>query len=51
MVVVLPDRNLDPDRRVDWVGAAVVTIGLVLLQFSVSYAQDAPQGWKTSCEF
>jgi hypothetical protein len=49
-MVVLPDRNLDPDRRVDWIGAAIITLGLVLLQFSVSYAQDSPQGWKTGCE-
>lgn len=37
------------DRRVDWVGAALVTVGLVLLQFVVSAGETAPQGWKTPC--
>ncbi|KAL1411290.1 hypothetical protein Q8F55_002241 [Vanrija albida] len=35
------------DRRVDWVGAFLITAGLVLLQFSVSDAASAPKGWRT----
>lgn len=45
--VVLPDRHLDPDRRIDWAGAALITSGLVLLMFAISSAEAAPQGWKT----
>ncbi|KLT38369.1 MFS general substrate transporter [Cutaneotrichosporon oleaginosum] len=46
-LVVVPDRHLDTDRRVDWIGAAIITIGLVLLQFSISDAESASNGWKT----
>jgi MFS family permease len=48
--VVVPDRHLDTDRRVDWIGAGIITVGLVLLQFSISDAESAPNGWKTGCE-
>ncbi|TXT15777.1 hypothetical protein VHUM_00280 [Vanrija humicola] len=46
-LTILPDRGLDPDRRIDWIGAAVITVGLVLFQFSISDGESAPQGWKT----
>ncbi|WVF72288.1 hypothetical protein IAT40_007100 [Kwoniella sp. CBS 6097] len=45
---VPPDVEHTDDRRVDWIGAGLVTIGLVLLQFAISDGQIAPQGWKTS---
>lgn len=48
--VVIPDRHQDPDRRVDWIGAAIITVGLVLLMFSISDAESAPHGWKSGCE-
>jgi MFS family permease len=36
------------DRRVDWLGAFLVTAGLVLVIFALS---DGPvDGWKTSCQ-
>ena len=35
------------DKRLDWVGAMLVTVGLILLQFVISDGQGAPQGWKT----
>ena len=38
------------DRRVDWIGAALVTVGLIFIQFSVSAGETAPQGWATWCE-
>lgn len=49
-LVIIPDRHLDPDKRVDWIGALLVTCGLVLLQFSISYGPSASNGWKTGCE-
>lgn len=46
-----PDtRHLDPslDRRVDWVGAFLITAGLVLLVFSLGDGETAkPSQWKT----
>lgn len=35
------------DRRVDWLGAFLVTSGLVLICFVLSDGSTAPQGWKT----
>lgn len=49
-LVIIPDRHLDNDRRVDWIGAVLITCGLVLLQFSISYGPSASNGWKTGCE-
>ncbi|OCF39472.1 efflux protein [Kwoniella heveanensis CBS 569] len=46
--LVPADVSYTEDRRVDWIGAGLVTIGLVLLQFAISDGQIAPQGWKTS---
>jgi hypothetical protein len=38
------------DKRVDWIGAALVTVGLVCIQFSVSAGETAPHGWATGCK-
>ncbi|WRT70205.1 uncharacterized protein IL334_007200 [Kwoniella shivajii] len=37
----------DENKSVDWLGAALITIGLVCFLFAISDAQAAPQGWKT----
>ncbi|WWD15846.1 hypothetical protein CI109_100270 [Kwoniella shandongensis] len=48
-IFVIPkDLSLTNDKRVDWIGAALVTVGLVLLQFVISDGESAPNGWKTS---
>jgi predicted MFS family arabinose efflux permease len=46
-----PTRHAnDPmDRRVDWLGAFLVTAGLVLIVFVLSDGETSPNGWKTSC--
>ncbi|OJT07812.1 Drug resistance protein [Trametes pubescens] len=36
-----------PDRRVDWLGAFLVTAGLTLIIFVLSDGSIAPNGWKT----
>ena len=36
------------DRRVDWVGAALVTVGFVFITFALGEGSVAPAGWKTS---
>ncbi|KAK7040368.1 hypothetical protein VNI00_009838 [Paramarasmius palmivorus] len=44
------DRDLpstEPDRRVDWIGAGLVTVGLVLVVFVLGQGEIAPQRWKT----
>ena len=38
------------DRRVDWIGGGLVTIGLILLNFVIADAQNAANGWKTWCK-
>jgi len=38
------------DRRVDWIGGGLVTIGLILLNFVIADAQNASNGWKTWCK-
>jgi hypothetical protein len=47
--------NLRPDKegdmRVDWAGGALVTVGLILLLFVLADGVNAPNGWKTPCEW
>ncbi|OCF35415.1 efflux protein [Kwoniella heveanensis BCC8398] len=45
--VIPSDVAHSEDKRVDWLGAALVTVGLILLQFVISAGETAPQGWKT----
>jgi hypothetical protein len=48
---VLPRDTLKVvDPRLDWPGAVLVTVGLVLLMFVISDGQNAPNGWSTGCE-
>ncbi|OWZ80201.1 efflux protein [Cryptococcus neoformans Bt85] len=42
------DGSHSSDRRVDWIGAALVTVGLIFLLFAISDGENAPDGWKTS---
>ncbi|BEJ12831.1 hypothetical protein CspHIS471_0300050 [Cutaneotrichosporon sp. HIS471] len=47
-VFVPKDRlNPDADKRIDIPGAILVTAGLVLFQFSISYGSSTAKGWKT----
>ena len=39
------------DKRVDWVGAALVTVGMILMMFAISDGETAPRGWGTGCMF
>jgi hypothetical protein len=38
----------EEDHRVDWLGAFLISSGLVLVVFVLSDGETAPQGWKTS---
>lgn len=43
-----PDKvDWEADRRVDWIGAALVTAGLVLIVFVLGQGQIAPHQWRT----
>jgi hypothetical protein len=43
-----PDTpSAELDRRVDWLGAASITIGLVLVVFVLGEGETAPQKWAT----
>ncbi|WVW83189.1 hypothetical protein I302_105207 [Kwoniella bestiolae CBS 10118] len=42
------DRSHTQDKRIDWVGACLLTCGLGLFMFSINGAHGAPKGWKTS---
>ena len=41
----------EEDRRVDWIGAVLVTAGLVCIMFVLGQGELAPDGWKTGCEY
>lgn len=43
-------RSKNRDKRVDWVGAAVITTSLVLLLFVLAQGEVASNQWKTGCE-
>ncbi|WVQ71574.1 hypothetical protein IAR50_001114 [Cryptococcus sp. DSM 104548] len=47
MFIIPNDVPHTNDRRVDWLGAALVTVGLVFIQFGISDGEGAPNGWKT----
>ncbi|TFK47881.1 MFS general substrate transporter [Heliocybe sulcata] len=38
----------EEDKRVDWLGAALITTGLTLIVFVLSDGEIAPNGWSTS---
>ncbi|KAJ7206083.1 MFS general substrate transporter [Mycena pura] len=47
-LLIDPDLpSTEPDTRVDWLGALLVTSGLVLLVFVLGQGSLATQGWKT----
>ncbi|KAJ7140142.1 MFS general substrate transporter [Mycena filopes] len=47
-MVIDPDvPSTETDKRVDWLGAFLVTAGLILLVFVLGQGSIAPDGWKT----
>ncbi|KAG8923575.1 hypothetical protein FRC00_006067 [Tulasnella sp. 408] len=48
LVVPKDVRDENRDKRVDWVGAGLVTASLVLLLFALAQGEVAPSGWKTA---
>ena len=39
--------STESDKRVDWIGAALVTTGLALITFVLGQGELAPKGWRT----
>ncbi|KAG8768757.1 hypothetical protein FRC12_005390, partial [Ceratobasidium sp. 428] len=37
----------EKDRRIDWIGAAISTVALVLLTFALAQSSSAKDGWRT----
>jgi hypothetical protein len=37
------------DRRVDWVGGGLFTVGITLMLFSITQGGVNPKGWRTIC--
>jgi len=45
------EPSTEEDRRVDWIGATLITAGLVLVVFVLSDSPTAHKGWKSPREF
>ena len=43
-------RQVDEDRRIDWIGGFIVTAGLCLFCFSLTESGIAENGWSTPCK-
>jgi hypothetical protein len=41
------EPSTEEDKRVDWIGAALITVGLILIVFVLSDSPTARKGWKT----
>lgn len=51
VLTVDPDQpSKEKDKRVDWIGSALITSGLVLIIFVLSDGAIAPRGWRTPCK-
>lgn len=49
-VAIDPDQpSQEVDKRVDWIGGALITIGLVLIVYVLSDGEVAEKGWATPC--
>ncbi len=44
------EPSTELDKRVDWLGAFLVTAGLTLIIFVLSDGEVAPNKWATSCK-
>jgi len=49
-VIDKDEPSTEKDKRVDWLGGALITVGLVLIIFVLSDGEIAPNKWATSCE-
>ncbi len=45
------EPSTEDDRRVDWVGAALVTVGLIFIVFVLSDSPTASKGWNNPREY
>ena len=44
-----PARSATQNRRLDWIGAVVITIAMTLLSLSLTQSGTDPRGWKAPC--
>lgn len=43
--------NSVDEKKVDWLGAFIITAGLVFILFVLGEGEGAPRGWSTGCKF
>lgn len=43
--------STEPDRRIDWFGAFLITAGLVFIVTVLGQGEIAPQKWRTPCMY
>ncbi|KAF8261648.1 efflux transporter [Lactarius quietus] len=46
IVIEEDEPSTEEDKRVDWIGAALITVGLILIVFVLSDSPNARRGWK-----
>jgi hypothetical protein len=44
------EPSTEEDRRVDWIGATLITCGLILIAFVLSDTPTAQEGWRNPRE-
>ncbi len=44
------EPSTEEDKRVDWIGAALITCGLILIVFVLSDTPTAREGWRNPRE-
>ena len=45
------EPSTEEDKRVDWIGAALITVGLIFIVFVLSDSPTAHLGWTNPREF
>ena len=51
LLIVPADRTHAQDRRVDWLGAAAITAGQLLLTLALTLSVSNSRGWKAPCKW
>ena len=44
-------RRENTDKRVDWLGCALITAAIFLLSFGLTSSGQVAKGWSEPCEF
>jgi hypothetical protein len=44
------EEHATRDKRIDWLGAILITAAMVLLLFCLAESGETPAGWRTPCQ-